>query len=386
MEQIRRNVFKHFADRSVAALLVTVLTMVVPAFAYAQTATTPSLPQSKRFFLSGHSLTDDPLAEHITAIVRSRGGEMTWNQQIVIGSPIRVRTKGDSKLPGDWNGYGLGKNKNGTSGLFILKELKKGTGLTYDTLIIAEGHKSVAGLIWNDTVRYLRHFHERMIEHNPATRTFLFEPWESIRDKANPAPWIALERNGSKVWGCVAERVNVSLRHEGRPDRIATIPAGAGLAALVESMAAGAVPELTAPPGKRQIDGLIQDDVHLSLKGVYFLALLSAATLSDRTVEGAWKPRGIDDAAALALQRFAWRFHVQRRDAALTSDLASCRAFMANQFCDAWNTYVPDQWASAQSNCKAYFARATSALDGEHAQNPFAFEAASDQAYWLPPP
>jgi hypothetical protein len=354
--------------------------------AVAQGPTAQAHVVSKRLFLSGHSLTDDPLAEHIEAIAKSRGVDMAWNQQIIIGSPIRVRTRGDSNKPGPWNGYSLGKNKGGAKDLDILKEFGQRSGQPYDTLIVAEGHKLVAGLIWNDTVRYLRHFHERMIEHNPSARTFLFESWESVRDKLKPEPWVALERDGSKLWRCVADRINMSLKHEGRADRIETIPVGAGLAELIEAIGKGSVPSLAPAGGKSAIDEILADDVHPANAGRYYVALLTYVTITGQPVEGVWRPRTVPESTALALQKFAWSFHRQRKETFTPLDMAGCRRLLTTSFCDAWNAYVPDQWAGPQPGCKGFFARETMALDRNHAPNPFAFDPDADRAYWFPPP
>jgi hypothetical protein len=371
--------------------LVLKLILVISAFTFigggqsaAQDTSVPA-GASKRFFVSGHSLTDDPYAEYIAAIGKSRGIDMTWNEQIVIGSPILLRTRGESNKPGAWNGYRLGKNRNG-SNLDILKEFSQRDGRPYDTLIITEAHKSLAQLIWNDTVRYLRHFHERMHGHNPSAQTFLFESWEGINDKANPEPWVALERDGSKLWSCVASRINMSLQHEGRADRVATIPVGAALAELIEAMGKGAMPSITAAAGKLAIDEILSDDVHLTHTGRYYVALLTYVVMTGQTVEGAWRPRSVPEPIALALQKFVWTFYQDRKKSFTPPDMAGCRRLLATSFCDAWNTYVPNKWVSRQGNCKVFFTRETMALDSHNAPNPFAFVPASDGAYWLPPP
>jgi hypothetical protein len=348
----------------------------------------PALAQSpvfKRFFVSGHSLTDDPLAEYIAAIGKSRGVEMSWNEQIVIGSPLRVRTRGETNRPGLWDGYRLGKNANGRTGLDILKEFSKQNSRPYDTLIVTEGHKPVPNLIWNDTVRYLRHVHERLIEHNPAARTFLYESWESVKDKSAPDPWIAVVRDESKVWSCVASRINTSLQHEGRTDRIATIPVGVALADLVEAIGKGAVAPLVQPARTSAFDGILSDDVHLTQFGYYYVALFTYVSVTNQPVEGVWRPPGISPATALALQTLAWTSH-QKRSVAAPPDLTDCRQLMTTRFCDAWNAYGPNKWSAPQPGCKTYFARETMALEGEHGPNPFAFDPAADAAYWFAPP
>lgn len=340
----------------------------------------------KRFLLSGHSLTDDPFAEYLVAIGKSQGVDIDWNEQIVIGSPNRVRTRGDSQRPGDWNGYSLGKNRGGREGLDILAELRRQTDRPFDTLIIAEGHKLVAQLIWNDAVRYLRHFHERMIEHNPATRTYLFEPWETLTDKSTPAPWVALERDGTKLWRCVADRINLSLEHEKRADRVRTIPVGAALADLVDAITRGDMPGLKPVGGKEGINLILADGVHLAPMGQYFAALVSYATMTDKPVTTSWRPVGVSEEAAQALQTFVENFHKQRKETFEPLDMEGCKQLLTGGFCDAWNAYVPDEWSSPQPGCKNFFGRKTMALENEHAPNPFAFSPDEDAAYWFPAP
>ncbi|HFC30721.1 MAG TPA: hypothetical protein ENJ44_06745, partial [Oceanospirillales bacterium] len=60
---------------------------------------------SKNVFISGHSLMDNPLAEDIATMAQAHGVNYNWNQQIGIGSPIRVRTSGNASPPNNWQGY-----------------------------------------------------------------------------------------------------------------------------------------------------------------------------------------------------------------------------------------------------------------------------------------
>jgi hypothetical protein len=87
---------------------------------------------SARTFFSGHSLLDNPLPDFVAGIAEAEGQSVHWNQQIVIGSPIRVRTWGS----GDWSGYRQGKNRSG-SDMDVVTELRSprtlGAGERYDT-------------------------------------------------------------------------------------------------------------------------------------------------------------------------------------------------------------------------------------------------------------
>ncbi|MCF6289183.1 MAG: hypothetical protein L3J53_08130, partial [Proteobacteria bacterium] len=67
---------------------------------------------NKNIFISGHSLIDNPFAEFLEGISTDKGITYNWNQQIGIGSPIRVRTSGNSSPPNNWQGYNTGKNRD----------------------------------------------------------------------------------------------------------------------------------------------------------------------------------------------------------------------------------------------------------------------------------
>jgi hypothetical protein len=53
-----------------------------------------------RIFFSGHSLLDNPMPDYVESIAKSQGKDLLWNQQNIIGSPLRVRTWGN----GNWEG------------------------------------------------------------------------------------------------------------------------------------------------------------------------------------------------------------------------------------------------------------------------------------------
>ncbi|MDC0741694.1 hypothetical protein [Polyangium mundeleinium] len=78
---------------------------------------------SARMFLSGHSLTDNPLPDHVLTIAQSLGKDFNFNEQIGIGSPIRVRTKGGSFDAPGWPGYSTGKNREGSD----MKRIRSGS-------------------------------------------------------------------------------------------------------------------------------------------------------------------------------------------------------------------------------------------------------------------
>lgn len=335
----------------------------------------------RRFFLSGHSLTDNPYGNYIKAIGDSQGAPLGWNQQIVIGSPVRARTRGNHYKDGVWDGYAAGKDRDGRP-VNVLAEFARRADPLYDTLIVTEAHGTVAQLLWNDTVRFLRHFHERLIEHNSAARTFVVEPWETIKDLSNPTPWVENERNATVAWSCVVTRINTSLAHEGRKDRLSTIPTAPALAALVDAIASDRAPAVLREGGTRAaLARLLPDGVHLSNRGFFFAAALTYMQMTGRQLTKPWYPSNAFSASeALALQEFAWNFLEDRKRNFSPLGLPACRRHIATRYCGTWNLYVPDQWQTKQDHCSDAFMREDAST------NPLVFDAQRDKAYWYGPP
>ncbi|HEU4459294.1 MAG TPA: hypothetical protein VFR90_09250 [Methylibium sp.] len=357
----------------------------------------------RRVLISGHSLTDQPLPDYLAAIAQSQGLPWDWQRQYVVGSSIKDRSAGRPSNPDQapWNGYRSGLNRSGEN-LDMLKELRAaGAGPEpYDTLLITEQHSVLGGLVWNDTVRHLRHFHDRFIEANPRGRTWFYESWFGIDDKADPRRWIDYERAASVVWRCVATRINVSLEAEGRADRIQALPAGRALAHLVERATVAPGVEglsgtsLDTPEARRAtVDKLVRDDVHLTPLGLYYVALVTSAALTQAPQAASWAPPEIDAATAAALQREASAFVEQWRKEAAREDLAACRRFVQRDFIRIYWSYLRDKdWIEKQGRLRASLRWLTQSVQWQwrmardNAANPFWYDAASDKSYWLPPP
>jgi len=330
-----------------------------------------------RVFISGHSLTDNPLGDQLVAIANGLGGSNAakYNQQIVIGSPIRVRTE----ARGNFSGYSAGKNRSG-SGMNVINELRSPATLEgdrYDTLVIAENHNLLSMLQWEDTVRNLRHFHERLLAGNAAGRSYFYETWFGITDKADPRNWIAHERAASGAWQCVAARVNHSLAAEGRNDRITPLPVGAALAELVERATQTSLAGISGANTTDTLNRLFSDDVHLTSTGMYYAALVTYAAVYQRSPEGAPAPSGMSSTAARSLQQQAWSYVSNFYASYQPPSLESCRTQLAQNFCPIYWSYR-GQPGNA-SGCTSFFSAASS-------NNPLHYAAGSDASYWYPAP
>lgn len=341
---------------------------------------------SANFFVSGNSLTDDPLAEDITAIARSLGRQAAWNQQIVIGSPIRVRTSGNSSPPANtagfaWPGYRAGKNRAGGSGLEVIAELRTGaslgSGLRYDSLLITERHDLLGSLQYEDTVKLLRHYHERLNEGQLGSHSFFYQPWLSVSNRSDPRAWIAYERAASPVWQCIATRINHGLAAEGRSDRILSVPANWALAELVERATQASVAGVTGSSISETMSRLFTDEVHLTRLGSYFQSLVSFAALYGTSPVGAWAPTSVTPTQAASLQNLAWEVLNRYASTQAPLSLGQCRALVRDSFCSAYWTYQGN--AGNVGTCRSFYGTATSA-------NPLYFDAASNASYWYAAP
>jgi hypothetical protein len=349
-----------------------------PAPAPAPAASTFGTPRdAATVFVSGHSLTSTPMFAAMQSVAQAKGTPMAWNQQNVPGSPLRWRTRGPDASSASFTGYRLGSNL-GTTNMDVVAELlnpQTTGGRRYDTLVVTERHDVIGTLMWEDTVRYARHYHDRLIAGNAAANSYLYHAWLPVRDKSNPAAWVAYERTAAWAWQCAAARVNVSLAAAGRGDRMAYLPAGLALAELVEQAAVrGAVPGISAGSAAATIDRLFTDNVHLTPLGEYYIGLVSYASVYRRAPTGTPAPAGVSGEQASALQNIAWQAVANHYNSAVAPTMDQCRAAMRDQVCTAYANQTGNPGGA--SGCISFFGQASSA-------NPFHYDVASDRSYWF---
>lgn len=296
-----------------------------------------------RVLFSGHSLLDNPMPDWVESIAQSRGDTLEWEEQIVIGAPIRIRTRGDDPNASGWPGYSQGKNKNG-SGKDLLAELVSPTvlapGARYDTLLITERNDLLLSIQYENTIGYLRDYHDRLLAQNSAGGSLLYQVWPEI-DRANPSAWVDYVRQELYAWECVAQQVNASLEALGRSDRVGIIPGASALATLVERALAGSVPGISGSPEAR-LERIFEDNVHLSPAGTYLLSALHYAALFGRSPVGASAPSEVPAEQATALQGIAWDVLSQYRASATpwAHSASECRERLATVVCPAYFTLV----------------------------------------------
>jgi hypothetical protein len=345
-----------------------------------------------RLFFSGHSLTNNPLPEFVAAIAEGTGTRAWWNQQNLEGSSIEARTRGTAAPgTGEWAGYRRGRGRD-QQAIDVLAELRQPTGnggQPYDVLVITENHALLDHVIWYDTVRYLRHYHDQFIAANPRATSYLYESWISLPSKDDPTAWIAYEQAASPAWACLGARINHSLTVEGRADRIVPLPVALGLAHLVQlATSAQGVTGLTEATTRRTLDRLFVDDVHLTDLGAYYVALVTYASIYRQSPIGAWAPSDVHPRLAERLQTIAWRFVTRHPDDSRASAPGDCPAYIRD-FAGVYLAFKRDagwlgnnplwnyaQWARFSIGWRYKLSRS------DH-RNPLHYDAGTDRAYWL---
>ncbi len=175
-----------------------------------------------------------------------------------------------------------------------------------DALILTEAIPLAGNIQYNDTAGQIAAFAGLAREANPDVRVYLYETWHSLAsgtgvtvadDPGAGVPWRERITDDLALWASVAG------------PGVQIIPAGQAMGLLADEIAAGRVPGIT------DIRDMFSDDIHLSGKGLYFVALVHLAVLTGKTPEGlppkltrAWPTRDsvLTEDQAAALQRVAW--------------------------------------------------------------------------------
>lgn len=315
--------------------------------------TPPITTRSKaNIFFSGHSLIDNPMPDFVAAIAEAQGDTNDWEQQNVLGSPIRVRTRGGNANGSGWDGYSDGKNRDG-DGMNVLGELaspsRLAAGERYDTLVITERHDPLDTMQWENTLGYLRDYHDRLTDASPAARTRFYQCWPDI-DKDDPTRWTAYVRAELAVWECAASKLNRGLGQS----EITVIPAAVVLARVVEEALAGRVPGVSGSTSTR-MNAIFTDNVHLTEVGAYAMGAAIYASVYGKSPVGADASNGLSAATTAALEAIAWDV-VASYPASERSerDLAACRTTVARDVCPEYYAIrgrdgTCDYWTSSDS-------------------------------------
>jgi hypothetical protein len=274
-------------------------------------------------FYSGHSLLDAAIAANVNAIAVNRGFANEYENQMYPGSSIWARTANSTDpdvspgTPSSWDGWTNGQDKNGATGLNSYLELKNTNRISavdYSHLIIAENHDSLDALRFSKGLKALRCYYDTFMAAAPSGKVYYYDAWKWIRDPNNLTEWIETTREQCTFWEGIASRINDSLTLAGRSDRMATLPAGAALAYLLERATTSTVAGITQGSVSATLFTVIQDeayaegDVHLNAVGAYFMGCVVYAAVYRRSPVGAATVSGVTGTQATSLQNVAWDF------------------------------------------------------------------------------
>ncbi|MBO9623894.1 MAG: hypothetical protein J7500_14390 [Sphingomonas sp.] len=286
-----------------------------------------------RVFVSGHSLTDHPFPDYLSAI---GGGEARaeWNMQHLFGSSIRDRSKGQA---GD--GFRSGVDRYGQR-IDVLREFETAVP-AYDTLVLAERHTLLDSLVWEDTIGSVLDYEARFHLASPGGRAFLLSSWLDLDQRDDPSRWIHYEQRAAGAWRCTASQINRSLASQGAERRVTLIPVAEGLAALVAAGVSGGLPPFRNGDASGIVETLFADQVHLTPAGSYYAALLAYGVMHRELPPQIPVPGEIESRVGQALQHFARGFLDGLSRSGVERSEAQCRAYVAG-FVPLYLAYVRD--------------------------------------------
>ncbi|WP_435256805.1 hypothetical protein ACSBLW_11730 [Thioclava sp. FR2] len=244
----------------------------------------------------GHSLIGLDLPVTVQGGLRAAGDPSSVAAQVIIGAPLKFN-------------YEHSAEAQGVDGRVELQKAET------DVLIVTEAIPLAEHLKWNDTPGQIARFADLARVMNSDVRVFLYETWHSRKsgpgtqiegDRGAGIPWRERLTADLPLWEGAVHQANALLGSE----IVQLLPAGQAMGLLADEVAAGRV------PGISNMGEFFSDDIHLSEKGEYFVALVHLAAIRGQSPEGlptkltrSWRTRDgvVSDDLAASLQRIAWK-------------------------------------------------------------------------------
>ena len=269
-----------------------------------------------KIFISGHSLTDQPFPDYLAEIAANTGVTLSWHMQSLPGSSILQRLNDRREFL-----VAPRPSEDPESRSLADPDSSSTPGSeANDIMVITEQHRVLDSLIWQDSFKSLRAYHDRFVATSPTGKTYFFAPWISLSDRADPRDWVAYEEKALSVWRCMVSQINIDLATEGRDDRIRFIPTSWALARLVEHMTASAdVAGFEGLATSAKMDAIFTDDVHLSRLGMYYVAAITYSAIHSEDVPRL-APPSLEPGQAMAVRDFAVAFMREYRESPPPSD------------------------------------------------------------------
>lgn len=242
----------------------------------------------------GHSLVGPDLPSTVGAGLAAMGEPASTAAQVINGAPLRHNFE----------------NGASAEGVNARETLTKGET---DVLILTEAIPLIDHVRWNDSQGYIVKYASEALTANPNTTVYLYETWHSRKsgpeaavegDPNSVLTWRERLTADLPIWESLVQGANAELGRE----VVRLLPAGQAMALLSDEVEAGNV------PGVQSMDAFFSDDIHLTEKGEYFLALVHMAAITGRSTEGlptkftrSWRTRDgiVSDDLARVLQEIS---------------------------------------------------------------------------------
>lgn len=251
----------------------------ISRLALPETSTSEGSRDDVRALYSGHSLSEGLIS--VVEQIASSHGEHFWAQE-----HNRPGSTAKERLHAEW-------------------PPAVRTAAALDALLVTERHDLLYTLLFEDTLPSLLAIHARLEPASPNVQLLLYHSWLEI-DFDAPEQFVDYERHALVLWECTVSAFNRERLASKRPANAQVLPAGWALAALVEHVKEGALPELSLDPNAG-VRMLFRDNVHPSAVGRYYLGALNYSFLFRKTPEGTPAPPGLRPKLARKLQQFAWQ-------------------------------------------------------------------------------
>ena len=236
----------------------------------------------------GHSLVGPDLPGMTEAAIAAVGAPAAVEAQVINGASLR------------WN-WDHAAEAEGVNARALLA-----TGNT-DVLVLTEAQPLASHLEWSDSRGAVADWARAAWAGNPVAQVFLYETWPSLNLAPGGGPaWRAQIASDLPGWQSLVAAASAA-RPEGAP-QARLIPAGQAMGLLADALARGDI------PGAVDIADFFHDDIHLSGRGHYFVALVQMAAITGQSPEGlpprltrVWRDRAsiVSPEMAAALQSIA---------------------------------------------------------------------------------
>ena len=244
----------------------------------------------------GHSLVGPALPGMVEGALSHRG-PATVQAQVINGAPL------------GWN-WDNAAQAQGVNGRDLLA--RGGT----DALVLTEAIPLANHLEWSASEARAAEWAAAAWAANPQARVLVYETWHSLRsgpgvtipdDAGAGVPWRDRLAADRPAWERLVAAAD-AVRPPGAPP-VRLVPAGQAMGLLADAAAAGQV------PGIAGIADVFADDIHPNGRGLYFLALVHAAALTEGPVDDlplmltrTWASRDavVTEDQARVFRRIAW--------------------------------------------------------------------------------